>query len=755
MRHRGAIVERLIIRMGVDEQEPWRNGHRDRLRSDIVSHPIDSNVPTEGIDPTASAGVHPRPEVDAYPEQTANTLRFTLGIPKGFAIDPSGQRVLYIRSNGARDKVGRLRLLDLATGEDRELVDPLALLASGEELSIEERARRERMRESSAGITSFVIDAAGDRACFALSGQLFVCDVRTGQTEQWLTEGSVIDPRLSPDGTSVAYANTAGEFRVTTGAIDRPLCTPDGENVSWGVAEFVAAEEMNRLRGFWWAPDSTSLLVARVDESPVPIWHISDPAYPDRPSREIRYPAAGTTNADVRLFAIDLASAKKVEIQWDRTAFEYLITVHWSGFGPALLQVMSRDQRAAKILAVDPENLSTRVIADQQDDQWIDVIAGTPAWGPSGQLVTTKDVGHTRHLAIDGAEVTPEGIQVSAIVDIDRHGITFQATTEPTESHLWWFGWGGELEPLTTKPGVHAGRANNHTLVTISRQLDRYGVDVNVQRDGVTTPISSLHETPQLPARVELLNLGTRALRSALILPNSWQPGDGPLPLLVDSYAGPHAQRVVASRNAYAEPQWFAEQGFAVLVVDGRGTPNRGPQWEREIYCDLATSVLEDQIAAVEELIRLRPELVNPAKIAIKGWSFGGYLAALAALRRPDFFAAAVAGAPVTDWSLYDTFYTERYLTPAAMSEIYTRSSILNESPKIKRPIFIIHGLVDDNVVVAHALRLSKRLLETGHPHRVLPLTGITHMPSQEDVARNMLGLIIEFLRESLELTQK
>jgi dipeptidyl-peptidase 4 len=732
--------------MGMNQQEPWRNGHGDRLRSDIVSHPIDSNVPTGNVDPAVSAGVQ------TYPEQTSNTLRFTLGIPKAVAIDPSGQRVLYIRSNGPRDKVGRLRLLDLASGSDRELVDPLALLAGGEELSVEERARRERMRESSAGITSFATDAEGHRACFALSGQLFVCDVLAGATEQWATEGSIIDPRLSPDGSTVAYANTAGEFRVTNGSTDHALCTPESDHTSWGVAEFVAAEEMNRLRGFWWAPDSQSLLVARVDESNVPIWHISDPAYPDRPSREIRYPAAGTTNAEVRLFAVNLATGTQREISWDRAAFEYLITVHWSASGPALVHVMSRDQKNATILAVDPTTLETKAIADQRDEQWIDVIPGTPAWGPSGQLITTKDLGQTRHLAIDGAEVTPVGLQVSSVLDIDRQGITFLATSEPTESHVWWFGWGGELEPLTSTPGVHLGRANNHTLVTTSRQLDHYGVEVHVYRDGVKTAIPSFHEIPLLPARVELLTLGSRGLRTALVLPHSWQPSDGPLPLLVDSYGGPHAQRVLASRNAYAEPQWFAEQGFAVLVVDGRGTPNRGPQWEREVYCDLATGVLEDQVNAVEALAHLRPNLIDLKKVAIKGWSFGGFLAALAVLRRPDFFAAAVAGAPVTDWSLYDTFYTERYLTPDASSEIYARSSILNETPSVKRPIFIIHGLVDDNVVVAHALRLSQRLLETGHPHRVLPLTGITHMPNQEEVARNMLGLIVSFLRESLGL---
>jgi dipeptidyl-peptidase-4 len=695
-----------------------------------VPHPIESSNP-----------------VTAYPEQTANTLRFTLGIPKGFAI--FGERVLYLRSDGPRDKVGRLRVLDMGNGEDRVLVDPLTLLSGGdEELSIEERARRERMRESSAGITSFTTDKAGTRACFALSGQLFVCDTTTGATSRWETTGSIIDPRISPDGSHVAYANTAGEFRITDGTTDRAVCLPDGANVSWGVAEFVAAEEMNRMRGFWWSPDSTSLLVARVDETPVPTWFISDPAFPERAPRGVRYPAAGTTNAEVRLFHVDRATATRVEVTWDHAAYEYLTSVHWSTWGPALLQVMSRDQRSAQLLALDGN--VTRVIGDQSDEAWIDVIVGAPAWGPGGQLVTTVDSTDTRHLAIDGRAVTPDGLQVASIVDIDRHGITFIATEEPIESHLWWYGWGGEIERLTSEPGVHVGRAADHTLITVSRRLDRFGVEVRAERDGQSRDIPSLHEVPQLDARVEILHLGARGLRCALVLPRDWAPGDAPLPLLVDSYGGPHAQRVVAALNAYAESQWFAEQGFAVLVVDGRGTPARGPKWERAVHLDLATAVLEDQVTAVEELGRLRPGLFDAARVAIKGWSFGGYLSALAVLRRPDIFAAGVAGAPVTDWSLYDTFYTERYLTPDASGESYRISSLLSDAPEVKRPIFIIHGMVDDNVVVAHALRLSQHLLETGHPHRVLPLTGITHMPSREDVARNMLGMIVDFLKDAL-----
>ena len=708
--------------MNQEQSFAW-DGHRDRLRCLAVSDPINDQ------------------RVAAYPGQTAETLRFTLGAPKAFAISPDGQQLLYLRSDGPRDKVHRLRRFDLRTGSDALLVDPLRLRAD-ESLSDEERARRERLRESGAGITAFSTDSAQTKVAFALSGELFVSDLK--DSVAWPVNGSILDPRLSPNGKYVGYANTAGEFRVTDGVNDRALCSPEGDNVAYGVAEFVAAEEMNRSRGFWWSPDSSQVLVARVDESPVKIWHISDPAFPEKQPRAVRYPAAGTDNALVTLWLVDVETGTKEEVQWDHNNFEYLITVNWSSWGPALVHVMSRDQRKAQILALT--GTTARVVAEQSDSAWIDVIVGTPAWGPEGQLITTTDSTTTRHLAIDGKAVTPEGIVVSSIVDIDRFGITFAATEEPIENHLYWYGWGGELEKLTSDAGVHIGRAAGHTLVVQSRSLKYLGPKTVVHRDGQKYDLESLHEVPALDINVEILHLGPSELRCALVLPKNHN-GEK-LPLLVDSYGGPHAQRVVASKNAYAESQWFAEQGFAVLVVDGRGTPARGPQWEREVYLDLATAVLEDQVAAVEALIERG--LVDPARVAIKGWSFGGYLSALAVLRRPDLFAAGIAGAPVTDWTLYDTFYTERYLAPDASAAPYAKSSLLNDAPEKKNPLLIIHGLVDDNVVVAHALRLSQHLLETGHPHQVLPLTGITHMPNRVDVATNMLTMMVDFLKNSL-----
>ena len=225
--------------------------------------------------------------------------------------------------------------------------------------------------------------------------------------------------------------------------------------------------------------------------------------------------------------------------------------------------------------------------------------------------------------------------------------------------------------------------------------------------------------------------------------------------MLLDPYGGPHAQRVVRSRSAYLTSQWFAEQGFAVLIADGRGTPARGPAWERAVAGDLAGPVLADQVDALQAAADRFGDL-DTGRVAIRGWSFGGYLAALAVLRRPDVFRAAIAGAPVTDWQLYDTHYTERYLgLPGRDDAAYERSSLINPAElsaasAAARSLLLIHGLADDNVVVAHTLRLSAALLAAGYPHSVLPLSGITHMASQETVAENLLLLQLDFLRRAL-----
>jgi dipeptidyl-peptidase-4 len=309
----------------------------------------------------------------------------------------------------------------------------------------------------------------------------------------------------------------------------------------------------------------------------------------------------------------------------------------------------------------------------------------------------------------------------------------------------------GGAARLTTEPGRHRAVRQGEVLVTSSASMDWSGPRARLWRDGEPAgEIASLADTPVLMPEVTFLTAGPHQIRCALLLPRGHQPGSARLPVLCDPYGGPAAQRVVSARNAYLTSQWFADQGFAVLIADGRGTPGRGPDWDRLVHYDEATPNVEDQVAALEAAAGAHPDL-DLSRVGIRGWSHGGYLAALAVLRRPDVFHAAVAGAPVTEQALYDTFYTERYLGhPDQHPEAYEHNSIIADAPRLERPLMLIHGLADDNVVVAHTLRLSSALLAAGRPHTVLPLSGVTHMARQEDVAENLLLLQVDFLRKAL-----
>jgi dipeptidyl-peptidase 4 len=247
---------------------------------------------------------------------------------------------------------------------------------------------------------------------------------------------------------------------------------------------------------------------------------------------------------------------------------------------------------------------------------------------------------------------------------------------------------------------------------------------------------------------VRITTVGPRNIPVAIVTPRDG--GTGPLPVLCDPYGGPHAQRVVASRAAYLSSQWFADQGFVVVITDNVGTPGKGSAWERGVHNDLAAPVLADQLEVLDALPDLEPR-ADISRVGIRGWSFGGYLAALAVIRRSDRFHAAIAGAPVTDWGLYDTHYTERYLGhPDQNPSAYASTSLLTDVSQLSRPLLLVHGLADDNVVAAHTLQLSSVLLAAGKTHEVLPLSGVTHMTPQEEVAENLLLHQLAFLQRHL-----
>lgn len=700
-------------------------------------------------------------EPDSFPKRHARTQRFTLGAPRSFTVAPDGSRVAFLRSGTGTDRANSLWVLDVDEGAERVAADPRALLGGAEEsLSPEERARRERSREGGAGIVGYATDAAVELASFALSGRLFAAELRAGTARELSTPGPVIDPRPSPDGRHIAYVARGG-LRVVgaEGDGDRALAEADGEGITYGLAEFVAAEEMSRVRGFWWGPDSDRLLVARVDDTPVQRWWISDPAHPERDPQHVPYPAAGTANADVRLFVLGLDGGR-TEVLWDRARYPYLARVHWSGSGAPLLLVQTRDQRSQLFLAVDTVSGTTRMVHADEDPVWLELLPGVPCWSPSGQLVRIADEGGARVLAVGERLLTGAQLHLRAVLDVGADDVLVSASAgeeaadpETGEVHVYRVNELG-VERVSQEPGVHTAVRSGGVTVLVSATLDRPGARVAVLRDGkVAATVASYAEDPGLSPRVTLTRGGARAVPCAVLMPTDYH-GDSLLPVLLDPYGGPHGQRVVAAHNAHLTSQWFADQGFAVIVADGRGTPGHSPAWEKSIKDDVAAVVLQDQVDALQALAADFP--LDLDRVAIRGWSFGGYLAALAALRRPDVFHAAVVGAPVTDLRLYDTHYQERYLgDPGEQPDVYRRNSLIDDAGLVDaaephRPMMVIHGLADDNVVVAHSLRLSSALLAAGRPHEVLPLSGVTHMTPQESVAENLLRLQVDFLRRSL-----
>lgn len=530
---------------------------------------------------TPSAGL-------SFPRQHARTQRFTLGAPRGFSVSPDGERVVFVRSGSGTDRSHRLWVLDLPRdGEPGERVaaDPAALLAGAEEeLSPQERARRERSREGSAGIVAYAVDGTVELAAFALSGRLFTAELRAGTARELPVPGPVIDPRPSPDGRFVAYV-AEGALRVVgaDGTGDRELAGPENEHVSYGLAEFIASEEMGRERGHWWSPGSDRLLVARADDRAVGRWWIADPAHPEREPQRVGYPAAGTANAEVRLFVVGLDGAR-TEVVWDRERYPYLARVHWSGAGAPLLLVQARDQREQLILAVDPESGKTATVRAEADPAWLELHRGVPAWGPGGGLVRVTDEGGARVLAVGEEAWTGPGLHVRAVLDVGADDVLVSASAgeaaaepETGEIHVYRVSGRGP-ERLSEGAGVHGAVRSGAVTVLVSARPEAPGSVARVLRDGERVAVvASYAQLPVISARVRLTEAGSRRIPCAVLLPSGYAEGDGPLPVLMDPYGGPHGQRVLAAHNPHLTSQWFADQGFAVVVADGRGMPGRSP----------------------------------------------------------------------------------------------------------------------------------------------------------------------------------
>jgi dipeptidyl-peptidase 4 len=704
-----------------------------------------------------------------YFRAVAETRNFTLGRPVSPKLTPGGEHVIFLRAQ-PRNPTLRLYEFTIADNSERELLSPEQLLAGGDEqLTAEEKARRERQRQTLRGFTAFQLSKDGARLLVTLSGKLYVVN-RADLKFTELPGQNWIDPHFSPDGRSVAAVRdrelyvidlaTNRESRITTGA---------SATLSHGLAEFVAQEEMDRDEGFWWSPDSKTVVYQETDESMVETRYIANALHPEEKPAEFAYPKAGTTNAKVRLGLIAVTGGDTTWLQWDADRFPYVARVDWSNpHAPLTLLVQNREQTEQVLLAVDPRTGTTTELLRETDAAWLnlDHESATPLWTKDGSrfLWTTERRGTWQIELRDASgqllrEITPTSFTLRGLVGIDEQaGVAFaRGSLDAREVHLWRFPLaGGAGTQLTQEIGHHGavtGAEGRRLVHTFDRFSGAFGVAV-IDGNGrsLATLRSVAEPIPHRPTTELTRTKSAPAFDAAITRPRNFVASQK-YPVILSVYAGPTSKRVNAVLRDYLPDQWMADQGYIVVRLDGRGTPWQGRDWERGIKGNFIDIALNDQIAGLQALAAQYAEL-DLSRVGVTGWSFGGYFAAMATIRRPDIFRVGVAGAPVITWENYDTHYTERYLgLPQANPDAYRVSNVTTYANELRRPLMLIHGLTDDNVYFQHTLQLADALFMAGKSYELLPMLG-THMVSDPVVRLRQQQRIMEFFQLNLKSTQ-
>jgi dipeptidyl-peptidase-4 len=715
----------------------------------------------------APASVSVRADNEDFLRQYAETYRFSHGRPKSATVTPDGTAVLFLRSE-PRSFVQNLYEFDCATGNERVLLTAEQILGGGEEeLSDEEKARRERQRLAARGITGYDLSKDGKKILAPLSGKLFVVDRASGKSNEVKTEltGYPIDPNFSPDASMLACVRD-GELYVTNldSGEERKVTTGATDTITNGTAEFIAQEEMDRHHGYWWSPDNKLIAYQQTDTAGLETFHIADPANPDKKPSDWPYPRPGKKNAEVKLGIVPATGGDTVWVDWDREKYPYLATVKWEENAPLSVLVQNRRQTEEVLYSVDEKTGATTELMRETDDAWINLEQSCPRWlkDGSGFLWLTERTG-SWSLELRGRDgklmraLTPKdfGLLGLAGVDEDRGLAYVSATDDPTQIHVYSIPLaGGDPTRLTTDRGMHGlsfGENPGVYLHGYSLSDGRAGTRVERAGGKVIGEIKSIAEEPPFIPKPELVTVGERNFRAAVIRPQSFDKSHSKkYPVVVEVYGGPHANTVGASARPYLLHQWLADQGFIVVSMDGRGTPRRGREWERVIKGNLIDVPLEDQAAGLKALGEKLPEM-DLDRVGIGGWSFGGYFSAMAVMRRPDIYKAGIAGAPVCSWENYDTHYTERYMgLPAENAEGYKASNVLTYCKDLTVPLLIIHGTSDDNVYFMHSLKMTEALFRAGKKFEFLPLAGFTHMVPDPQVTINLESRIASFFKQHL-----
>jgi dipeptidyl-peptidase 4 len=710
------------------------------------------------------------PASDNFLREFAETRRYLAGRPVNPQLTPDGKAVLFLRAS-PKDPRQLLYELDLGSGQTRELLTPESLLkGAAETLSVEEKARLERMRVTARGFTSYALSRDGARVMVVLSGKPYVVERASGKVTQLKTgEGAAIDPKFAPDGQSVAYVRENDVRLVDLKKNVEQSVTRGGTALKPnGLAEFVAQEEMNRFSGYWFSPDGKRIAFQQTDHTGVEQLSVADPMHPETAPDRFYYPRAGRQNAATKLGITSVNGGPVTWLSWDGAAFPYVATVRWPPKGVLTVLVQNREQTREQLLAVDDKTGKTRVLLTEEDAAWLNLAQEFPLWLPDGSgffWLTERNGGP--EVELRAADGQPKGTWVkpeagysrsaeSAAYDEATRTLYFTGGPDPTRTLVWRVKEGGTAErfktdfPDASTQWLKLAQDGKHVVVG-STSYDRMPQVAVFRADGskvADLPSVAVEPKLKLEATVEKVGDG-QGFWTMVYKPKTFKPG-AKLPVILSVYGGPGHQVVTAGMREHLIDQWLANQGFIVVNIDGRGTPRRGREWERAIKGDFATLIAQDQLAGLKAVAARVPEM-DLTRVGVYGWSFGGYLTALLTLGWGDQVKSGVAGAPVVDWRDYDTHYTERYLgVPPAAEKAYDVSNVLTYVPKSKRPLLVLHGTADDNVYFLHTLKLSDALFRAGKPHQVLPLSNFTHMVPEPQVTERLYERIASFFKETL-----
>jgi dipeptidyl-peptidase 4 len=698
------------------------------------------------------------------------TENHTLGRPSSVQLAADGSAAFFLRT-GPKNRCQSLFSFDLRTREERCLFD-VTSVQDQTARSFEEQAELERLRVRAEGLTRYALSPDAKSLFVPYQGHLYEVQRKTGKRRCLpIVSGGFLGLTPSPCGRWLAFARDHNLFIYDRARKQARALTKHGTAATpVGTAEFVAQEEMGRMEGFWWSPDGEQLAFQETDHAGMDGFVLHDPSQPEFPARRWPYPRAGRPNADVRLFVTSPKIFRPREILWNRKQFPYLARVIWRTSNVPTLLLEDRLQKNARLLSADLKTGKTRALVELTDPSFLNLPSGTPCWVESGNalLLATEASGFWQLLRYEdqGGRMTSRAIVDAdagfrSLVHLDpkRNVVFFSGGPNPRETHLFRKSLStGKTDRLTDAPGEYTAHIseNGRTLALFSesltnpRRLSLHDLSNTTDRIGKGYAVGRPMRIPGQMPNVKLVPPDHAAgLSAAVVLPSQLERKKK-YPTILYVYGGPHVNLVKHSVHGFLFPAWLAEQGFVVVMIDGRGTPRRGRDFERAVYQQFDAVPLADQIAGLQALVTHHPE-IDVSRVGIYGWSFGGYLAAQGILERPDIFQAAVAGAPVTDWTYYDTHYTERYLGhPDTSPEAYRKASLLPLAKKLKKPLLLIHGMSDDNVFCAHTLKLADALFRAERPFSCLPLANTTHQLSDPKTRALVYRRTLTFFEDHL-----